>query len=97
MGNFTVTINSSTTNVPHNIEMSQLICIANQLAGFFMMGNIGCLWINPKYLGTKWYFLKTSKQWNSIQEFFKSFWEAATRVVLFKQNTYTRVSILMNF
>ena len=29
-----------TTNVPHLIETSQLICIANQLTGFYMMGNI---------------------------------------------------------
>ena len=85
MGNFTVTINSSTTNVPHNIEMSQLICIANQLAGFFMMGNIGYLWVNHKYLGTKRCFLKTSKQWNSRREFFKKFWEAASRVVQLKK------------
>ena len=26
------------TNVPHHIETSQLICIANQLTGFYMMG-----------------------------------------------------------
>ena len=35
------TFNPLTTNVPHHIETSQLICIANQLAGFYMMGNIG--------------------------------------------------------
>ena len=29
------------TNVPHYIETSQLICIANHLTGFSMMGNIG--------------------------------------------------------
>ena len=28
-------------NVPHHIETSQLICNANQLTGFYMMGNIG--------------------------------------------------------
>ena len=33
--------NPLTTNVPHHIETSQLICIANQLAGFYMMENIG--------------------------------------------------------
>ena len=27
-------------NVPHYIELSQLICNANQLTGFYMMGNI---------------------------------------------------------
>ena len=31
-----------TTNVPHHIETSQLISNANQLTGFYMMGNIGC-------------------------------------------------------
>ena len=30
-----------TTNVPHHIQNSQLICNANQLTGFYMMGNIG--------------------------------------------------------
>ena len=30
-----------TTNVLHHIETSQLICIADQLTGFYMMGNIG--------------------------------------------------------
>ena len=29
------------TNVPHYIETSQLICIANQLIDFYVMGNIG--------------------------------------------------------
>ena len=33
------------TNVPHHIETSQLICIANQLTGFCRMGNIGCQWV----------------------------------------------------
>ena len=28
-------------NVPHHIETSPLICIANQLTSFFLMGNIG--------------------------------------------------------
>ena len=29
------------TNVPHHKETSQLICITNQLTGFYMMGNLG--------------------------------------------------------
>ena len=33
--------NLLTTNVPHHIEASQLICSANQLTGFHMMGNTG--------------------------------------------------------
>ena len=28
-------------NVPHHLETSQLICNANRLTGFYMMGNIG--------------------------------------------------------
>ena len=32
---------SLTINVRHHIETSQLICRANQLTGFYMMGNIG--------------------------------------------------------
>ena len=36
------TFNPLTTNVPHHIETSQLICSANQLTGFYMMGDIGC-------------------------------------------------------
>ena len=35
------TINLLTTNVLHHIETSQLICTANQLTGFYMIGNIG--------------------------------------------------------
>ena len=31
------TFNPLTTNVPHHIETSQLICSANQLTGFYMM------------------------------------------------------------
>ena len=31
-----------TTNVPHHIETSQLVCIANQVTGLYMMGNSGC-------------------------------------------------------
>ena len=37
-----IAINPLTTNVPHHIENSQLICIANELTRFYMMGNIGC-------------------------------------------------------
>ena len=33
-------INPLTTNVQHHIENSQLICNANKLFGFYMMGNI---------------------------------------------------------
>ena len=36
-----ITINSLTTNVPHHTETIQLICIANQWTGFYMMGRIG--------------------------------------------------------
>ena len=34
-------INPLTTNIPHHIETSQLICNANQLTGSYMIGNIG--------------------------------------------------------
>ena len=34
-------INTLTTTGPYHIETSQLICIANQFTGFYMMGNIG--------------------------------------------------------
>ena len=34
------------TNVLHHIETSWLICNANQMSGFYMMGNIGREWIN---------------------------------------------------
>ena len=34
------------TNVVEHIETSQLICNANQLTGFYMMGSIGRLWVN---------------------------------------------------
>ena len=37
--------NSLTTNVPHYIEPSQLICSANQLTGFYMMGNAHRYWV----------------------------------------------------
>ena len=33
--------NPLTTNVPHHIETSQLICHANEVTGFYMIGNIG--------------------------------------------------------
>ena len=33
--------NPWTISVPHHIETSQLICIADQLTGFYMMGNTG--------------------------------------------------------
>ena len=37
---FSTPVNPLTTNVTHHIETSQLICILNQLTGFYMMGNI---------------------------------------------------------
>ena len=36
-----IVFNPLTTIGPHHIEASQLICIANQLTGFYMMWNIG--------------------------------------------------------
>ena len=39
-------VNRLTTNIPYYIETSQLICIANQPTGFYVMGNIGCQWVN---------------------------------------------------
>ena len=36
-------LNPLTTNVPYHIETSQLICNANQLTGFYKMGNIWSL------------------------------------------------------
>ena len=47
--------NTLTTNVPHHIETNQLICNANQLIDFYMMGNIGRSWdkileFNNKYI-----------------------------------------------
>ena len=41
-------LNPLETNVPNHIEISQLICNANQLTGFYMMGSSGRSWI-------KWY------------------------------------------
>ena len=40
-GVFLRLIKPLTTNVSHQIENSQLIYSANQLTGFYMMGNIG--------------------------------------------------------
>ena len=39
---FAKIVNPLTTNAPHYINTSQLICIADQLTGFYMMGNTGC-------------------------------------------------------
>ena len=37
--------NPLTTNVPHHIETSQLICSVNQFNGFYMMGKTGRYWV----------------------------------------------------
>ena len=42
--------NPLTTNVPCHIESSQLICNANQLTGFYMMGNIARLWVENVWI-----------------------------------------------
>ena len=34
-------VNLLTANVPHHTETSQLICNANKLTGFYIMGNTG--------------------------------------------------------
>ena len=34
-------VNRLMTNVPHHLETSKLICIANELTGFYMMGKLG--------------------------------------------------------
>ena len=33
------------TDIPYHIETSELNYIANQLTGFYMMGNIGRYWV----------------------------------------------------
>ena len=38
-------INPLMINVPYHIETSQLICVGNQLTGFYMMGEISCSWV----------------------------------------------------
>ena len=38
--------NPLTTSDPHHKETSQLICNANQLTGFYMMGDIDRQWVN---------------------------------------------------
>ena len=52
------------TNALHHIQTSQLICTANQLTGFYMMGNIGRQWVSEmlqfKYLVSE--VLMTQKQ-----------------------------------
>ena len=40
--------NLLTTNVSHHIETSQLICIPNQLTGFYILKNIDRLWFKMK-------------------------------------------------
>ena len=40
--------NLLTTNVSHLIETSQLICIPNQLTGFYILKNIDRLWFKMK-------------------------------------------------
>ena len=39
--NYDLLLNPLTTSVSHHIQNSQLICITNQLTGFYMMENIG--------------------------------------------------------
>ena len=46
-------VNPLTTNVPHCIETSQLIFIASQLTGFYMMGNIGRSWVKRLFTEQK--------------------------------------------
>ena len=41
-------VNPLTTNVPQHIETSQLMCIANQLTGFYMMWSIDRSWGKSK-------------------------------------------------
>ena len=43
-------VNLSTPNVPHGIKTSQLICNANQLTGFNMMGKTGSEWVKRKIM-----------------------------------------------
>ena len=41
--------NPLTITAPHHTETSQLICTANQLTGFYMMGSTGRLWVNVNF------------------------------------------------
>ena len=50
--------NPLAANIPQDLETSQLICHANQLTRFYMVGNIGRLWVNNEFkndiTGTNW-------------------------------------------
>ena len=55
-------VNPLATSVSHHIETSQLICIADQLSGFYMMGNIGRDWVKAIF----WHFsVKWAIEWLS--------------------------------
>ena len=47
--------NPLTANAHYHMETSQLICIANQLTGFYMMGNIGRWWIKSLPVKHLWW------------------------------------------
>ena len=55
-------INPLTTYVPHHIETSQLICIANWLAGFYMMGNTGRYCVKKRCYGLYFHHKKSFTQ-----------------------------------
>ena len=69
--------NPLTINVSYHIETSQLIYIANQLTGFYMMGNIGRWWVKvfsfqyqPFQVNVPFLLLlykKTTMAWNELK------------------------------
>ena len=50
------TLNLLTTNVPHHIGISQLICSPNQFTGFYMMGTLFVNGLKRSFFVEKYYF-----------------------------------------
>ena len=52
-------LNPFMASIPHDTETSQLISKANQLTGFYMIGNSGCWWVKPQGIVKMKYFEDT--------------------------------------
>ena len=54
----------------HHIETGQLICSANQLTGFYMMGILVVKWLNYEFLTLKFVLIYEGESNKSFQKMF---------------------------
>ena len=87
------------TNLPHHIETSHLVCSANWLTGFYMMGNICRYRLMSNWLTfISWSIMKSNPSKSNMPRFRSNlFWHASKHfIMIFFIAFYEKKPLLIN-